>query len=250
MHIPITFIDFNTEKDFLALQNKFAVYDERENPYEPEVYTNVIKQDFSIILKTVDIYTLKDDYIKNYFYKDFLLIQIDKLAKRYIDAFKIDLENSLLVDKEKIKRFAALRSKLFLDLKEQLNDTNYITLPAKMKIQRQIDVVYEYLSNVHVLPAYTFEDKIKVKWKKTDVLLLLLMLRENKFIDHTYDNEFGMLLDKSFLYFNTNDKEFKSLSDSASVINDMKNGSRPVARSLERLKKIFTNPAFYNFPYQ
>ena len=250
MNIPITFRDFSNEAYFLNLQNKFAIYDERENPNEPEVFSQVRTQEFHIILKTINISTFEDDYITKYFYKDFIFIQVDKLAKRYIDAFKIDLESSLIVEDEKIKRFAEIRMRKFQELKEHLTNTNYILLAAKLKIIKQIDVVYEYLSHVHLLPQYKFEDKIKFKWNKTDVLLLLLMLREKKVIDHSFDNEFGYLLDKSLLYYSKTDKEFKSITDSSSVINDFKNGNRSVDKAIKRLKKFFTNSSFYEFPYQ
>jgi hypothetical protein len=250
MNIPITFSDFTNETKFLVLQNKFAIYDERENPYEPEVYIKVIKEEFFIILKTIDIFTLKDEYIKTYFYKDYLLKEINKLAKRYIDAFRLNLENNLIYEEEKIKLLATQKLNYFVELKELLNKSNYITLVARKKIINQIDIVFDYLSNVHILPTYSLDNKIKFNWNKDDILLLMLMLRDKKIIPHNFDNELGMLLDKSFLYYNKQEKKFKELNKSGKIINDIKNNNKSIKKSLERLKAFFSDESFYDFPYQ
>ncbi len=250
MNIPLTFNSFSSEENFLELQNKFAIYDERENPCELMIYETVVKEDFFIFLKSVDIFNLKEDYEKKYFVKDFLLDQIDNLAKRYITAFKINLEKALLVEKEKVKKFAGIRLNKFKELHENLKKQSFITLEVKQKVLKQINIVSEYLTNVHIAPNYTFEDKIKFKWNKADMLLLFLILREKKIIDHPYDNEFGMLLDKSFLYYNKKNEGFESISGSSSVINDYKNGNRGVLKSLARIKKVFTDSSLYDFPNQ
>ena len=41
----ITFLNFKTIDDYLKLQNRFARYDERQNPID-DSYNEVVKQDF------------------------------------------------------------------------------------------------------------------------------------------------------------------------------------------------------------
>lgn len=246
MDIPITFLDFKTEENYLALQNKFARYDTRNNPYEDN-YQKVVKYDFKIIYKSVNPLTFEEEYIEFSFLNDFLIPKIKNLAKRYINAFKKNLKDNLIIEKEKIKLYADIQLKEFFQLLDNVLIAEYLNKKVKIFLQEQIEVVIYYLSNVHVLPNYLFEEKLKLNMLRVDILLLFTLLREKGHINSPFDFELGLFIEKNFLY-KVNDN-YKSINRAGKDINDFRNFNRLNNRSINRLKRIFQDDNFYEIDF-
>lgn len=242
MDIPITFLDFKTEENYLALQNKFARYGEHNNSIEDD-YKKVIKNDFTIIYKSINPLTDLEDYFEYSFIDDFILFKISKLAIGYIDFFKKHIQNDLLNDTDKTKLAAEIQLKKLYDLVEIINKAEYLIKNIKIKLQAQIIIVIEYLSNIHILPNYSFDDKLKVNSNKTDILVLFTLLREKGIINSPYDFELGLFIEKNFLY--KDGDKYTPIKKAGKVVNDIKNSHKPIQKSIDRLKKIFKNDEFY-----
>lgn len=242
MDIAITFKDFKTEDHFLKLQNQFARYDVRNIPNEDN-YQKVVKTDFKIIYKSVNSLTYNEEYIEFSFLNDFLFPKINKLAKRYINAFKKNLKDNLVIEKEKIKVLAEVQLKEFFILKENVSIAEYLNKNVKIILQEQFSIVIEYLSNVHILPNYLFEEKLKFNINKADILVLFTLLREFGTINSPFDSELGLFIEKNFLY--KEGVNYKPILKAGKVINDYKNLNRSNEKSIQRLKDIFQNDNFY-----
>lgn len=243
MNIPITFKDFKTEKNYLALQNKFAGWDMQNPPNEP-TYKKVIKTDFFINYKTVNFLTEKEEYKELYFIKDFLLHKISALAKRYVIYFQNSIESDLLFDKNRIQLYSEIQLKKIIEIEEIVKNSDYLIENLRLDLLVQIEIVIDYLKNIHILPNYTVDDKFKFNLNKTDVLVLFTLLRKKKIINSTYDNEFGFLIEKNCLY--KNEEKYTPIKNASKVVNDIKNSHRPIEKSIVRLKNIFMNEDFYN----
>lgn len=242
MDIPITFLDFKTEKNYLALQNKYARFGEHNNSNEDD-YLNVITDDFTIIFKCISPVTGLEDYIKLSFNNNFLFPKINRLAYEYIKWFKNYLEGNLDIKEEKIKSFARLQLKKIIDLEVTISGSKYLNKKIRVILCNQIEIIIEYLSNVHILPNYLVEDKLKFNLNKTDVLVLFTLLRDKGIINSPYDAELGLFIEKNLLYKNSGD--YSPIKNAGKVVNDVKNFNKPVEKSIQRLKDIFQNDDFY-----
>lgn len=140
MDIPITFLDFKTEENYLALQNKFARYGEKNNLPEDD-YKKVVKNDFTINYKSISPLTDLEDYLEYSFIEDFILLKIPKLAINYIDYFKGYIQNDLLHDKDRIKLAGEIQLKKFIDLIEIINNAEYLIKKIRAKLQIQINII-------------------------------------------------------------------------------------------------------------
>ncbi|MHB1106987.1 MAG: hypothetical protein ACYCZ2_11545 [Lutibacter sp.] len=242
MDIPITFLDFKTEENYLKLQNKFSRLG-KENNLPEDDYQKVVKDDFTIIYKSINPVTYLEDYKTLSFDNDFLFPKIYKLAKGFINWFKIDLEEKLFIDEEKIELYAKLQMKKFNELKENILNSKYLNKKIRVVLDAQITIIIEYLSNVHILPNYLVEDKLKVNLNKTDILVLFTLLREKKIIDSPFDPVLGLFIERNFLYKDAD--TYTSIKNAGKVVNDIKNSHKPIEKSIDRLKKIFKNDEFY-----
>jgi hypothetical protein len=242
MDIQITFKDFKTEEKYLALQNKFARHSELNNTTEDD-FIKVIKQDFQINYKTVNPITYEEDYIYLSFYNDFLIPRIQKLAKRFIDFFNHKLEEKVIIEREKIKAYSEIQLKKFFKLEYAIRNSNYLEKKINILIINQIQIIVDYLKQVHILPDYLIDDKLKFNLNKTDVLVLFTLLREKGIINAPFDSELGLFIEK---YFSCKSNDtYASIKNAKGVVNDIKNFNRPIEKSIVRLKKIFKNNEFY-----
>lgn len=244
MDIPITFLDFKTEENYLALQNKYARFGEQNNVIEDD-YQKVVKDGFMIIYKSINSVTYLEEYLQYSFIEDFLLLKIPNLAKSYADSFKRYIQNDLLIEKDKVKRASEIQLKKFFVLIEIIKNAEYLNKKIRIKLLTQIDITIEYLSNVHILPNYTVDDKFKFNLNKTDVLVLFTLMREKKIINCPYDNLLGFLLEKNCLY--QDDDKYTPIKNAGKVVNDFKNNNRTIEKSVKRLKDIFNSDEFYEF---
>jgi len=250
MDIPLTFKDFSSKDNFLTLQNKFAIQDDRSNPYESDVNTEIVNGDFSITLREVDPITYEDEYLDKSFYNDFLFPSIDSLSKRYLLSLKKKFENPVFLDKEKISLFALKEKDKFNNLSEFIKTVDYLDKMIFDKLEAQIDIVIEYLTEIHIYQNCNLEEKLKFKLGKGVVLVFFAMLREKKYIDSPYNADFGKFIDDNFLWWDKKENKYKPFIRSNKIISDYINSNKSLKNPLKIIEKLFTDKSFYNFPYR
>jgi hypothetical protein len=121
----------------------------------------------------------------------------------------------------------------------------YLDTTIKDELQIQLEIVIDFLSTYNFNQEYQIVDKLHFNLNKTDVLVLMHLFRERGFLKSPYDAQLGFLIEKSIKYFNEDTKSFENIVRAGRVINDIKNGSRSVNTSIERLKGILQDDAFY-----
>ena len=118
-------------------------------------------------------------------------------------------------------------------------NSNYLNILIQKKLTAQLDVIMEYLTQVHINPNYSFAEKMEFKLNKTDLLNLFILLREHDYIGHKYDRDLGRLIDNFFVY-DDDLKDYKNISNSRRVLNDLNHGNRGNNKSYKRLQNMFT----------
>jgi len=248
MNKGITFKDFLSKCEYLKLQDGFLRSDERSVVEPKDILTNTFKEEFTIIFKTTDDITFKERYEKVGFYKDFILPKVILLSDNYINSFKNKLNRDLITEKEKIELLGRNELELFISRKKDIENAEYLNSILIAILLNQIEIIINYLENVHILPNYSFADKIKFNLDTSELLVLIQLFRKNKIISHPNDSEIGTLLDKYFLYLNSDNNDYKELKNSRKVLNNIKNENKPVEKALKRLKSIFTSDDFFDYP--
>ncbi|AZJ35252.1 hypothetical protein D6T69_06855 [Tenacibaculum singaporense] len=239
-----TFLDFIEETRFLKLQNKFASYDVNSYPYD-ETYEKIVEGDFKVLEKDINPITEEEIFVYKSFYEDFIIPSISTLAGRYINYFKNKTENEMF-EEEKIASFARHQLNRLFKIEIKAKEINYLNDVSKDLFIKQIKDVIDFLSDDYIIPSFSLDRKIKVKMNKTDIIVLFLLLRENKKIVYYTNTEFRLILEKTFLYFNEKDKTYYDISTKPTTISDILNGNRPINNSLKRLKNLFQGEEFYN----
>ena len=242
MDIPITFFDFKSEENYLALQNKYAGWSQLNPPNEP-TFKNIVKNDFSIIYRTENLQTDVEDYKELYFIKDFLLYKIPLLGKRYIVFFKEKIESEFLIDNQKICAVSEIQLKKFIELLDIIERCDFLIKIIKVPLIIQVNVVINYFKNINILPNYSEENRFKVNFYKTDILVLFTLLREKGILNSPFDAELGLFIEKNFLY--KNPERYSPIKNAGKVVNDVKNFNKPIDKTIQRLKDIFQNDDFY-----
>lgn len=250
MYIPITFKDFHSEESFLNLQNKFSILDERSNPDELEVNQKVIKKDFNIIIKELNPITYKEDYQNKSFYNDFLFNAIDNLSKRYLSFLTKQFENPVFLDKDNIRLFAIKEKDKFIDASEVFKTANYLDSKIYDKLEIQIDIIIEHLTEIHIHPNSNLEEKLKFKLGKGVVLVLFAMLRHKEYIDSPYRTVFGKFIDDNFLWWDKKENKYKPFKNSNKVLSDYLKYNKSLSNPIKIIEKLFTDKSFYNFPFK
>ena len=117
------------------------------------------------------------------------------------------------------------------------------------KLEVQVDIIIEHLTEIHIHENSNLEDKLKFKLGKGFVLVLFSMLRDKKYIDSPYNIEFGKFIDDNFLWWDEKEKKYKPFKRSNKIISDYSNNNKSLNSQLKKIKKLLTDKTFYNFPY-
>lgn len=248
-----TFIDFTTESNFLNLQNKFLSYDERNIGMVEEIqlkggkgiFTEVKKEDFFIIYKTLDINNI-DHYNDIYFYKDFIIQNIKTLATFTINQITSIIKNDFLHNELERKSYITLTIQNIKHFDAQIFNATYLSNDIKILLSREIELVLEYLYENNLSEnLFKFDEKIQLKMNKNDILAFFILLRQKGIIKYPYNAELGKLIDNHFLYFDKVTNDYKEIRHSNKLLSDYENGSRSVSKSITRLKNFFTKDNFF-----
>jgi hypothetical protein len=242
----LSFDDFTTEKRFLKLQNKFESYNMPPRfGIEEDAILTILQEDFSIVYLDVDFETGKKLYKTHFFYKDFLNPKIDNLGLRTVQKIQEQINTEFRYNEVERNSFIKITINDFLIFNHNFTELNYFPLDTKEKLITQSDMVLKFLKDYDFEQSSDIADKFKSKLNKTDLLLLLHLLREKGILDHPIDSLFGNLIEKNFKYLNADKKTFKNINNANKTINEIKNGNRSVEKSIKRLKEILQNDSFF-----
>lgn len=248
MDTLLTFKDFQTKERYLAIQNKFAIQDLRENPYIADVYTDVVDHDFEITIKEVNPITYEEEYMTKSFYIDFLFPAIDNMSKGYLLCLTKQLKNPVFLDNEKIRLYATKEKDKFNEFSEFLNKADFLNDEITVRLETQIETIIDYLTEICIHPNCNLDQKLKFKLGKGIVLVLFLMLREKKHIDAPHNIELGKFIDDNFLWWDQTEKTYKPFKRSSKVLSDYLNSNKSVKNIVDDINKLFADKSLYDFP--
>lgn len=242
----LSFDDFTTEKRYLALQNKFESYNTPPRLlYEDDAILTILQEDFSIVYLDVDYESGKKSYKTLFFYKDFLNHKITSLGVKTFQKIKERINNEFRYNEMERNSFIRIMINDFLLINNDISELNYLPQEVKDNLILQSDIVINSLKEYDFLHVNGITDKFKSKLNKTDLLLLLHLLRDKGILDHPIDSLFGNLIEKNFKYLDSKTGTFTDINNPNKVINEIKNGNRSVEKSIKRLKKILQNDSFF-----
>jgi hypothetical protein len=254
MIFTLSIIDFITELNFLNLQNKFLSYDERslgiveqlQSRGEKGIFKEVKKEDFFIIYNTIQINDLK--HCENiYFYKEFITKNIKIVANLTINQIILKIQKDFLYNEIERNSYIARTINNVKDVNCKIIDADYLSDEIKASIFIQIELILEYLHEEDVLDnLFKFEEKIKLKLNKNDILTFFILLRQQGAIDYKYNAELGKLIDNHFLYYDKSSNDYKEIKQSNKLLSEYGNGSKTITKSIIRLKTFFTKDNFFH----
>lgn len=242
---PLKFSDFSTESNFLKLQNKYAAYDERNVGLDEYVFSTVVKEDFSIIYKSVHDFNIKS-YDEISFHHDFLVPKINSLAVFTISKINGRIKKNFLyndIERESFIKFTLNEVNVIYD---HVANANYLPSNIINKLKNELENVIDFLSTYNLNSNFGFREKLQFNLNKTDLMVLMYLLRKNNIVntDHT-DADFGKLIERFFQYQNTSTKDYTDVGRARKELNDFKNSNDTFAKSIARLKDLLQDDLFY-----
>ncbi|WP_369013379.1 hypothetical protein [Flavobacterium anhuiense] len=245
MFSALSFEDFITEEKYLALQNRFDSYNiPPRNVYDEYSIKKIYQEDFSINY-LYPAYPKKDYYKTVFFYRDFLNPKIDNLGKDTVDKIKEKIQSEFRYNKLERDSFLEITINDFLLLTASIDQIDYLPALIKEKLKTQCELTVKYLKDYNFESTNNIAEKFKAKLNKTDLLLLLHLLRNKGLLSHPIDSQFGHLIEENFQYFDDKTNSFLDIKNANKTINEIKNYNRPVEKSIKRLRELFQNESFF-----
>ncbi|RTY96043.1 hypothetical protein [Flavobacterium sp. GT3R68] len=244
MILNVLFSDFTTVERYLALQNKFANYDVSRQGMEEPQYEQFILGDFTITTQSVDE-NHNPDVTEISFY-DFINPQINTLARTFIGKINTKIDSQFLHNVPEREHFIQYTLDELFVIGERVSSADYFNSTIQDELLLQLNMVIDFLSNYNSDKEYKIEKKLQFNLNKTDLLLLMHLFRLKGHLNCPYDAQLGFLIEKTFQYYNEETKSYDNIIKAGKVINDIKNGSRPVNKAIDRLKSILQDDSFYN----
>ncbi|WP_367756127.1 hypothetical protein [Flavobacterium sp. WC2430] len=243
MIIEASFNSFITKENYLNLQNKFNCQDDRNS--NQDVFSEIRTDDFKIIYKDCDENNI-ENYKTIWFEKDFLVGEINFLAQKYIENFELRIETEFLYKKEQKLEFVDIKLQRINDLDQHLNEFDYLSNEIISLLHEQLIIVSNYIFDRYKIVNYSNDNKIKVNLSQTELILLMLVLRENKIIKENHNNTLGQWIEKTFLAYNSENNQFVEVKQASKKISDFIGGNKTSIFALNHLSTIFSIENFFN----
>ena len=248
MIFTISFDDFITEKNFSHLKNKFKNYNLGLS--EPKEENDVIPIDYNEDFSIVYIFSdgkMNDYYEKVFFCKDFLNAEIKKLGNSTIQKIEKKINSEFRYNETERNSFITISINDYLLVSHCFSEINYLPIEIKASLISQAEIVINFLKNFDFQNNNGIQNKFKSSLNKTDLLVLLHLLRDKNILNHPVDSLFGNLIENNFQYYDEGIEKFKDISKANKTINEIKNGNRSVEKSIKRLKELLQNDSFFEF---
>lgn len=224
------------------LQNNFNCQDDRN--FNQNLLSEIKLDDFEIIYKDFDENNI-EDYKTIWFEKDFLFNEVNLIAQKFIEKFEIRIENEFLYKKEEKAAFVNIKLQRINDLDQQLNEFDYLSKEIISLLHEQLTIISNYIIANYIIANYSNENKIKFNLSQTELILLMLVLRENKIINENHNNSLGQWIEKTFLVYNSDANQFVEVKNAAKKISDFIGGNKTSTYALNTLSKIFSQVNFF-----
>jgi hypothetical protein len=242
---PLKFSDFSSKINFLKLQNKFAAYGQRNIGMNEDVYTDIVKTDFSIIYKSVHEFNI-ETYDEVSFYQDFLLPRINNLSSITILNVNKKIKADFLYNDAERNDFIKLTLEEVISIHRSILEADYLNPIIVDALNNELQIVIDFLSTFDFNLNFGIIEKIQFNLNKTDLLVLMYLFRKNGIVNTAYtDADFGKLIERFFQYQNSLTNNYVDIKRARKELNDFKNMNDTIEKSIARLKNLFQDNLFY-----
>ena len=238
--IIVKLSDFISEKNYQNLQLRFLHFCEKQGG--PGTSLEELKpNDFDII------YKVQTDFNEEYYtlrFDKFISEQIPLIADRILLGLNRKLQKMDLVKEDELKRFIDKKITILGNIRMGIkNNFGNLEQSHVEELHQQISIIIKQLDSKEFERGIILDKRIKLKWRKNDLLVLIYLLRENGHIDlKNTITETGLAIDQVFAFKNSKTKEYQNYTGSAHKLEDVNRAG--VNKSLDRLKKVFTEDFF------
>lgn len=241
----LKFSDFSSESNFLKLQNKFAAYDDRNSGLNEDAYPSIIKADFSIVYKSIYEFNI-ETYSKISFQNDFLIPKINNLSTSTILKIKEKIKEGFLYNESERSNFIKITLDQVIKIHCLIIEASYLEPIIIDALRNELESIIDFLSNFDFNLNFGIKEKIQFNLNKTDLMVLMYLLRKNEIINVDYtDADFGKLIERFFQYQSTSTKSYVDIIRARKELNDLKNMNDTFEKSVARLKKQLQDNSFY-----
>ena len=236
--------DFLNKKKYLELQNSFLGFNYRDIGFISDLKEPYV-EDFSIV-----DYSRDEEGTENYeelYFKDYIQKSIPNLFKRIEREIQLEITKARITGNIDLQRYIDHKTKRFDNASLKIKNNKFL-------FDDIIDLLIDHISELlYYLSSETFEKgvildkRIKLKWAKVDLLVLLSLLRENGHVDRGPTNtELGLAIDQVFAYKDVKTEEFVQYRVSGKALNNINSSNESIKKSIARLKNIFSDKDFFN----
>jgi hypothetical protein len=239
-------LDFKNEDAFLALQNRFLIYDDRSPGVPSELLLSSIKRtDFEIIYKQITSYE-NQSYHTIYFYKDFLPKKIPFIADQEIRNINLEIEKSFKYKASECKLYLGEKLKVLKDLNLILSKTELVKEDLKVLLSNENKKIIEFIYSHEIWNnAINHSNKIKLRLSRSEIICLFFLLKQKGLTESKYDSELGKLIENSFEYYSEDDDSYKEITLANKLLASFKNGDKSITTAAESLKNLLSDEDFY-----
>jgi hypothetical protein len=242
---PLKFSDFSSETNFLKLQNKFAAYDDRNSGLNEDVYSSVIKADFSIVYKSIYEFNI-ETYSEISFQNDFLIPKINNLSASTILKINEKIKEGFLYNESERNNFIKITLEEVIKTHHLIITANYLEPIIIDMVRNELEIIIDFLSSFDFNLNFGISEKIQFNLNKTDLMVFMYLLRNNEIVNVNYtDADFGKLIERFFQYQQSINKKYVNIVRARKELNDLRNMNDTSEKSIARLKKIFQDNSFY-----
>lgn len=238
---------FKNHDEFIKLQLHFLkqdyVYQSGPEYFTIEKVLN--KEDFFIEKEFIvpdpkDQYSYLTEYIKEYFYKDYLPNIISKLSEDYLEGFYDYIREDYIDNQKERRKFLIEQRKYVESYYENLNQFSFLDNNLINALKIQIIEIQKVLNSPVLYNDKLLKgDKLSlIGWNETDLVTFFNFLRAQKVIDFLSDVELGRFLERNFCVENQ-DGQVMTLDSLNKRLNDLKNVNKLNDRSEKRLSDLF-----------
>jgi hypothetical protein len=242
--LKIRIEDFSNKKNYLELQNNFLGLNYRYS-FSISDLREPLVEDFSII-----DYSRDEEGTENYeelYFKNYIQKSIPDLFRRMERQIQLEIKRARITGNIDLQRYIDHETKTLDTVASTIKDNKFLFDDIIDLLIHNISGLLYYLSSETFERGVILDKRIKLKWAKVDLLVLLSLLRENGHIDRGPTNtELGLAIDQVFAYKDVKTEEFVQYRVSGKALNNINSSNESIKKSIARLKYIFSDKDFFN----
>jgi hypothetical protein len=236
--------DFLSKKKYLELQNSFLSLNHKQIHFISDLKEPIV-EDFSII-----DYSRDEEGIENYeelYFINYIQKSIPDLFRRIERQIRLEITKARITGNIDLQRYIDHETKRYDIVASTIKDNKFLFDDIIDLLIHNISELLYYLSSETFEKGVILDKRIKLKWAKVDLLVLLSLLRENGHVDRGPTNtELGLAIDQVFAYKDVKTEEFVQYRVSGKALNNINSSNESIKKSIARLKNIFSDKDFFN----